>query len=170
MVRVIKLTSFLLIIFLNTSNKKIEKSTNCNAVLKAEKNRSVKSVKPGRSVSYRLVLTNTSETSKTFVVTKDLLKESCYTDSGRSLVKNSTKNNVYLTTKIHSKTFTKKNNTNHIVLKAKESKEIEVNISASKEIILDSWACTKIKVHSLDCNKEVASIILKTYVINPLIE
>lgn len=173
MVRIGKLTTLLLLVFINfggtTFNKKSEKNDNCTATLQVQKNRDVKSVRPGNDVYYYLVLTNTSSSTKTFKLDKESLKESCDVGNNKTTKNRAFQSNVSLSARFRALTVysTKYSDFNQISLKSGESRTVEVRLSAAKDVSSNRWSCTRIKVLSLECKEVLASRILKTYITNP---
>jgi len=158
-----------LAVTITKSEEDITNSKDCSAQLIVEKNRSFKSADQ-EGAQFILVLTNTSNESKTFNLSTSNLSEPC-NNKGQYNRGTASSKNVELDVTFKNNSLNRNSTgisaNNDIQLKSGESYRFIVNVQVPSGTPFNTWSCIEVEVKSTDCGSKLDSKTLSVFVPNP---
>ena len=148
----------LLMFFVFGSVNLFGQSNNCDAEIGVLQNRNTRSVTPSGTY-YKMILTNNSLSSDTYIFTSEDINQSCTNTDGSS-----TANNVILN---YSFLDFNQSPISEVVLKPGESFKFLVFVTVPIGTVINSWSCANIIGASKTCDNYSVNTILHTRVIDP---
>lgn len=149
---------FLLGLFVVLMNSGFAWSQNCNATLTVEKNRNVKSAYQDDPATFRMVLTNTTAGSVTYIINTKNLEQSCANDIHRTSAPN-----VALNVAVRSTTSAGPV-VDAITLSPGETRKFNIEVGVPQNTPKDRWSCIEVSAQGKNCSQPAASTTLRVYV------
>lgn len=151
----IKRVSYILVFFTSIA---FGQSNNCKANLIVENNGYIRST-PLDGTYYSMILTNTGNSSDTYMLTSNNVNSTCTNNDDTS-----TASNVVVNTD-----FIDSNRTpiTEITVNSGESVNFYVHITVPIGTTINKWSCTQIIAESKTCANYKVDTVLHTFVINP---
>lgn len=151
----IKMTLF---VFIFNSFTTFSQLNSCNATLKVEKDRNVRST-PLNGTYYPMILTNNATTSKIFSLNFSNLNSNCQNPDNSNI-----SNNVSLTANFLDEQL---NPLSQLVIYAGQTANFFIHINVPNGTPFGKWSCIKINAIANECSNYEISTVLHTFVIDP---
>ena len=137
----------------------------CNAELRVEKNRNVKSAASADGTTFLMVLTNKGTRSSTYTLSTESLEKSCAVEDGNA---RSASSNVTLDVSINNgESRSASAVANTVTLRPGQSYNFNVRVNVPKGTPFKQWSCIQVKANSNTCKASEVSTVLKVFVRDP---
>ncbi|WP_033958677.1 hypothetical protein [Psychroserpens jangbogonensis] len=151
------------------SDNNLSYSNDCSAQLIVEKDRSSKSADED-GTQFVLILTNTSNDSKTFNLSTKNLSEPCNRNTSQ-YNRGTGSNNATLDVSIENNSLNRNSSNtasqSEITLNSGESYKFIVNVKVPKGTTYDTWSCIEVEAKTSDCKSLSETKTLSVYIADP---